>query len=430
MPPTLVELPTVERLLSGLCAVVETGEVYCWGYTLGGLGDLYDLCDPISVLEPQLQGATEIAIETFHGCALVGRDAVRCWGNNNRGQLGDGTTTSRPEGVLTAEVLDAENDDSPPLLDVLHRRLASAPVKGYALLWNNMTLYSAPEKGARIARLDDFEDEQRFDPYYGRFAVKVLADHGDYVTVETLGRDDPVVRCALSRSRLSRRVDGFHSVTGGYRLRWSVPRTDLAPLLTREVEHAFDDGSLIKTAAGVGVIPRDSGTAVLLGKTAIRVPLSESDVGLSYTGEGLARPRRFTHEILEQRAMFHLGETSFTGMLLDRYLSVTGMASIDDVLFVDFWDECLSLTLRSENTDPFVRGGVGIGGLGGRGRARRYRIAEGARAYWRSGHDAGVTRREMFFGSEPETIGERRCFEIVEGISVCHDADDVSPVQE
>lgn len=44
---------------------------------------------------------TELAVGNGHSCALTTTGAVKCWGNNNFGQLGDGTTTphTTPVGV-------------------------------------------------------------------------------------------------------------------------------------------------------------------------------------------------------------------------------------------------------------------------------------------------------------------------------------------
>jgi hypothetical protein len=40
------------------------------------------------VAVPGIQRAASLAVGRAHACALVG-DAIRCWGDNDHGQLGD-----------------------------------------------------------------------------------------------------------------------------------------------------------------------------------------------------------------------------------------------------------------------------------------------------------------------------------------------------
>lgn len=77
------------------CAVRGDGGVVCWGANaeFGQLGDgsLQDQASP--VLVPGLGGAARaVAAGGSHSCAVLTTGAVRCWGRNNLGQLGNGRT--------------------------------------------------------------------------------------------------------------------------------------------------------------------------------------------------------------------------------------------------------------------------------------------------------------------------------------------------
>lgn len=82
------------------CALTPSGGVYCWGRnSFGQLGDgttvSYRLT-PVGV-SGLTSGVTAISAGggLGHTCALMSNGGVKCWGVNNNGQLGDGTTTSR-----------------------------------------------------------------------------------------------------------------------------------------------------------------------------------------------------------------------------------------------------------------------------------------------------------------------------------------------
>ncbi len=81
------------------CGVDKAGAVSCWGTSqYGVLGDAiadtkpHDAPAKIALPAP----AAEVAVGIGgHACARLATGAVYCWGHNDKGQLGDGTTADR-----------------------------------------------------------------------------------------------------------------------------------------------------------------------------------------------------------------------------------------------------------------------------------------------------------------------------------------------
>jgi alpha-tubulin suppressor-like RCC1 family protein len=76
------------------------GGVKCWGDNESGqLGDGTTMTRtvPVDVLTPSgpLTGVRTIAAGYQHTCAIMMTGGLRCWGRNVEGQLGDGTTNAR-----------------------------------------------------------------------------------------------------------------------------------------------------------------------------------------------------------------------------------------------------------------------------------------------------------------------------------------------
>ena len=77
------------------CAVVESGNAYCWGYNDGVNGDgtrisYYD--EPVKFdLHPELENITSIDGYWGEFCAIHLNGKLGCWGSNYNGLVGDGT---------------------------------------------------------------------------------------------------------------------------------------------------------------------------------------------------------------------------------------------------------------------------------------------------------------------------------------------------
>jgi alpha-tubulin suppressor-like RCC1 family protein/type II secretory pathway pseudopilin PulG len=85
--------------------VVASGKVYCWGgNNFGQLGNssTIDSFVPVAVTDTgALSGktVTDVSVANSFACALAGGE-IYCWGQNNTGQLGNGTTTQSTSPVM------------------------------------------------------------------------------------------------------------------------------------------------------------------------------------------------------------------------------------------------------------------------------------------------------------------------------------------
>lgn len=96
------------------CVLDSEGKAYCWGDN--GAGD--KIYGQLGAKTSTTQSPTPIAVDTagplkdktiisvvaggFHTCAIASDDKAYCWGYNDHGQIGDGTTTNS---VIPIEVL-------------------------------------------------------------------------------------------------------------------------------------------------------------------------------------------------------------------------------------------------------------------------------------------------------------------------------------
>ena len=136
--PGLVDIVAISAGENHVCAIDDDGDLSCWGWVYGDT--------PLTVRAPNdvisvSMGGTETCITTVDGrvycwdfkattasqmsrignisnavkvsvgdgtaCVLHERGGVSCWGSNSVGQVGDGTTTRRPNPVRLTGITDA-----------------------------------------------------------------------------------------------------------------------------------------------------------------------------------------------------------------------------------------------------------------------------------------------------------------------------------
>ena len=103
--PSLVALggPAVEIAAGGssnvsggghACAVLATGEAFCWGSnSQGQLGNGIPQDSPLPVHLAQVgNNVIHVSAGSSHTCAITSTNKLFCWGNNNAGQIGNGQT--------------------------------------------------------------------------------------------------------------------------------------------------------------------------------------------------------------------------------------------------------------------------------------------------------------------------------------------------
>ncbi|CAE7765918.1 UVR8 [Symbiodinium sp. CCMP2592] len=86
------------------CAILRDASLKCWGYGSQGQlgqGNAQDLGDEPSemgsalrAVDVGLHGVRGVTCGGYHTCVLLDDDSIRCWGGNDEGQLGQGSTVN------------------------------------------------------------------------------------------------------------------------------------------------------------------------------------------------------------------------------------------------------------------------------------------------------------------------------------------------
>jgi cysteine-rich repeat protein len=113
--PALSFAEPVVEVQTGLrhtCAISESGSVKCWGLNVNGelgLGHA-DNVDDVDAAGALSLGGTplDLAVGGHHGCAWLGGTSVRCWGSGGHGRLGYGSTSNVGDDELPSSMSELE----------------------------------------------------------------------------------------------------------------------------------------------------------------------------------------------------------------------------------------------------------------------------------------------------------------------------------
>jgi alpha-tubulin suppressor-like RCC1 family protein len=158
----LVALGPAAQASFHVCALDGGGRVYCQGSN--GEGQLGR--GMVSEHEPELapvlgiDDAVAVATGAFHSCAVRRTGKVSCWGNNERGQLGDGTTRDRllPVDVIGVDLRATERGAEPVIEQPVGARCLLQDEDGDGIEDRREDLSMTDDGDGIPARLDDDSD--------------------------------------------------------------------------------------------------------------------------------------------------------------------------------------------------------------------------------------------------------------------------------
>ena len=117
------EMLEIAAGISHSCAIDSSRNIWCWGDNeMGQIGD-NSINTPTNLAPAQLPSgltASQITAGLSHSCVLTGNDLVYCWGDNENGKLGDGTTTQRLVPTKVVQLRDGPGESINSESDITH----------------------------------------------------------------------------------------------------------------------------------------------------------------------------------------------------------------------------------------------------------------------------------------------------------------------
>ena len=419
MSSSLVRLPMKRFFFAGMASVFLITSVGCVGLTRGRGGGFED----------RLMGevfSDEVDPHDRNG------EQYGAWDRDEPAE-GDPLVQQRDHPAVDPSTSPSGSDDLFREYLKLHERLSERRASGYLLMWADARVYSSADIGesSSLGRLG-YRGENRRAGRGQMIPVRVADYLGEAVEVETISRDEA-----------NRHCDGsVRGAISAYRLRMFIPRTEIVPVVAREFETVFNDGSVLFVPPGVPVRPAGDVLFVRLAGGGLEIPIEGrlDHIGLSYRESGFEEAR-LAPDPMPDVELDASSPLRLAGMAVQPQM-LTGEAGRPRWVQentegpgtrVYMANRCIAAIYVTNDPDP-VRGGSSSGfGASGSGldeddAEHLYEVKSNATAFWPNGQRAGVTISLARHYIEPEEIGNRLCFTVMGDLKVCHERADVRMV--
>ncbi|HWB78122.1 MAG TPA: hypothetical protein VG755_24325 [Nannocystaceae bacterium] len=333
-----------------------------------------------------------------------------------------GTAVAAPVESTTREVDDAPIERVP----VERYATAEAMIGKHVLVAAGTELALGPEPDAPTLKLRAADED---DPFAYAFEVKTAIDG-----VLVLAPAQPEARCDRGLVGLDVDAPRFH-----------LAMAAVAPVLARERETRFDDGTWVRVRAGAAIVLDGARGIVDVGGLRLHAAIDPADVGNAFlpavanapesTPDSLARSatiRYGTHRLADSDERLHRNA-------LGRPYVLARNRSGDDEL-VDLVAACASVRARVEPEALGERDDVppahpsAIGSLYASSFTESWTVPAGVPASWKNGVSAGKLLTAQHWTTPPKIKKKLRCFAIgdassvFEPVELCFAAKDVEHV--
>ncbi|MFO0562956.1 MAG: hypothetical protein U0269_33355 [Polyangiales bacterium] len=178
-----------------VCAVTESGRVYCWGNNSNGqTSEMSSSQTPTPVQVPNINAARLVAAGATHSCITDQSGKVQCWGSSDQGELGMNTGLSRQTTPVTVTINGTDTDRS---LGLGNRFSCARDVNDAVHCWGR-------NDGGRLGYAGNSDSTQTltFDSGMATALTTVrLAVGSDHACAETInGMNEHDIYCWGSRS--------------------------------------------------------------------------------------------------------------------------------------------------------------------------------------------------------------------------------------